>query len=74
MAGRYSRFSKDDAVGLLINHQTGLISGLACDRTPGQFKDNVQAPTDVAKYFMLPDPHTRSQPGHSGAAALGPRP
>lgn len=73
MADRYSRVSKDDAAVLLINHQTGLISGLVRDQTPGQFKDNVQAP-DVTKYFMLPDPHTRSQPGLSGAAALGPRP
>jgi hypothetical protein len=46
---------------------------LVRDQTPEQFKDNVQA-SDVAKYFMLPDPHTRSQPGLSGAAALGPRP
>jgi hypothetical protein len=46
---------------------------LVRDQTPEQFKDNVQAP-DVAKYFMLPDPHTRSQPGLSAAAALGPRP
>jgi hypothetical protein len=74
MADRYSRLSKDDAAVLLINHQTGLISALVCDQTPGQFKDNVQALADVAKYFMLPDPHTRSQPGLSGAAALGPRP
>ena len=73
MADRYNRFSKDDAAALLINHQTGLTSGLVRDQTPEQFQNNVQA-LDVAKYFMLPDPHTRSQPGLSGAAALGPRP
>ncbi len=73
MAHRYNRFSKDDAAVLLINHQTGLASGLVRDQTPKQFQNNVQA-LDVAKYFMLPDPHTRSQPGLSGAAALGPRP
>ena len=48
-----SRLNKDDAVVLLVDHQTGLIS-LVQDFTPNEFKNNVLALADVAKFFELP--------------------
>lgn len=50
---KYNRLSKDDAVVLLIDHQAGLIS-LVQDYSPGEFKNNVLALADVAKFFNLP--------------------
>ena len=49
----YSRLNKDDAVVLLVDHQTGLIS-LVQDFSPNEFKNNVLALADVAKFFNLP--------------------
>ena len=49
----YNRLNKDDAVVLLVDHQTGLIS-LVQDFTPNEFKNNVLALADVAKFFKLP--------------------
>ncbi|HXU92271.1 MAG TPA: hydrolase, partial [Gallionella sp.] len=49
----YSRLSKDDAACLLVDHQSGLIS-LVQDFSPGEFKNNVLALADCAKYFNLP--------------------
>lgn len=49
----YSRLNKDDAVVLLVDHQTGLIS-LVQDFTPNEFKNNVLALADLAKFFELP--------------------
>jgi len=49
----YRRLSKDDAACLLIDHQSGLIS-LVQDFSPGEFKNNVLALADVAKFFELP--------------------
>ena len=49
----YNRVNKDDAVVLLVDHQTGLIS-LVQDFTPNEFKNNVLALADVAKFFELP--------------------
>ena len=49
----YNRLNKDDAVVLLVDHQTGLIS-LVQDFTPNEFKNNVLALADVAKFFDLP--------------------
>lgn len=49
----YSRLNKDDAVVLLVDHQTGLIS-LVQDFSPGEFKNNVLALAASAKYFKLP--------------------
>ena len=49
----YNRLNKDDAVVLLVDHQTGLIS-LVQDFTPNEFKNNVLALADVAKFFELP--------------------
>ncbi|PPC79182.1 hydrolase [Pokkaliibacter plantistimulans] len=49
----YNRLNKDDAVVLLVDHQTGLIS-LVQDFTPNEFKNNVLALADLAKFFQLP--------------------
>lgn len=49
----YNRLNKDDAVVLMVDHQTGLIS-LVQDFTPNEFKNNVLALADVAKFFELP--------------------
>ena len=49
----YRRLSKDDAAVLLIDHQAGLIS-LVQDYPPNEFKNNVLALADVAKFFNLP--------------------
>src|SRR4030042_523232 len=50
---KYTRLSKDDAVCLLVDHQSGLIS-LVQDFSPGEFKNNVLALAAVAKFFQLP--------------------
>ena len=50
---RYHRLSKNDAAVLLVDHQSGLIS-LVQDWSPAEFKDNVLALADVAKFFGLP--------------------
>ncbi|MGV8920153.1 MAG: isochorismate family cysteine hydrolase YcaC [Pseudomonas sp.] len=52
-APTYKRLNKDDAVVLLVDHQTGLIS-LVQDFTPNEFKNNVLALADLAKFFNLP--------------------
>lgn len=50
---QYRRLSRDHAAVLLIDHQSGLIS-LVQDFSPGEFKNNVLALADVAKFFGLP--------------------
>ena len=52
-ATSYARLNKDDAVVLLVDHQTGLIS-LVQDFSPNEFKNNVLALADLAKFFELP--------------------
>ena len=49
----YKRLNKDDAVVLLVDHQTGLIS-LVQDFSPNEFKNNVLALAACGKYFKLP--------------------
>lgn len=49
----YKRLNKDEAVVLLVDHQTGLIS-LVQDFSPNEFKNNVLALADIAKFFNLP--------------------
>ncbi len=49
----YNRLNKDDAAVLLVDHQTGLIS-LVQDFSPNEFKNNVLALGDLAKFFGLP--------------------
>ena len=58
----YNRLNKDDAVVLLVDHQTGLIS-LVQDFSPNEFKNNVLALADVAKFFNLPTILTTSFEG-----------
>ena len=55
----YKRLNKDDAVVLLVDHQTGLIS-LVQDFSPNEFKNNVLALGDIAKFFNLPTVLTTS--------------
>ncbi len=53
MAKPYVRLDKDNAVVLLVDHQTGLLS-LVRDIDPDKFKNNVLALAAAAKYFNLP--------------------
>jgi nicotinamidase-related amidase len=53
MNSTYKRLDKDQAAVLLVDHQAGLLS-LVRDFGPDQFKNNVLALADVAKYFKLP--------------------
>jgi nicotinamidase-related amidase len=50
---KYNRLAKDQAAVLLVDHQTGLFS-LVQDSTPQEFKNNVMALANVARYFKLP--------------------
>ena len=50
---QYKRLDKDDTVVLLIDHQAGLIS-LVQDYSPNEFKNNVLALAESAKFFNLP--------------------
>ena len=49
----YKKLSKDDAVLLLVDHQSGLIS-LVQDFSPDDFKNSVIALADIGKFFKLP--------------------
>lgn len=49
----YRRLDKSDAAVLLVDHQSGLCN-LVGDFTPDEFKNNVLALADAAKYFQLP--------------------
>ena len=50
---KYNRIDKNNAAVLLVDHQAGLIS-LVQDFSPGEFKNNVLALADIAKYYKLP--------------------
>jgi nicotinamidase-related amidase len=52
-ASKYNRLSKDEAVTLFVDQQSGLIS-LVQDYPPGEFKNNVLALASVTKFFKLP--------------------
>ncbi|UNP79343.1 isochorismate family cysteine hydrolase YcaC [Bacillus mycoides] len=54
MPDLYSRLSKSDAAVLLVDHQTGLISSLVRDYGVDEFKNNVLALANTAKFFDLP--------------------
>jgi nicotinamidase-related amidase len=58
----YKRLNKDEAVVLMVDHQTGLIS-LVQDFSPNEFKNNVLALADIAKFFKLPTILTTSFEG-----------
>lgn len=49
----YRKLDKNNAVVLLVDHQAGLIS-LVQDYSPNEFKNNVLALADIAKFFKLP--------------------
>ncbi|MDH4982022.1 isochorismate family cysteine hydrolase YcaC [Hyphomicrobium sp. D-2] len=53
MARAYNRLDRDNAVVLLVDHQSGLLS-LVRDIEPDKFKNNVLALGDLAAYFKLP--------------------
>ena len=53
MTKTYTRLDKNNVAVLLVDHQTGLLS-LVRDIGPDQFKNNVLALADLAKYFNLP--------------------
>jgi len=50
---KYNRLDKDNACVLLVDHQAGLMS-LVQDYGPDEFKNNVLALADLAKFFNLP--------------------
>lgn len=50
---QYRRLDKNDVAVLLVDHQTGL-TNLVRDFSPDDFKNNVLALADAAKYFNLP--------------------
>jgi nicotinamidase-related amidase len=50
---KYRRISKEDAVALFVDHQSGLVS-LVQDFSPAEFKNNILAFGDIAKYYKLP--------------------
>ncbi|APX75768.1 isochorismate family cysteine hydrolase YcaC [Achromobacter insolitus] len=53
MSKPYVKLDKTQAAVLLVDHQVGLLS-LVRDFQPDQFKNNVLALADLAKYFKLP--------------------
>ena len=59
MSKQYARLDKEKAVCLLVDHQTGLFS-LVQDFAPSEFKNNVLALADCAKFFGLPTVLTTS--------------
>lgn len=50
---KYKRLDKNDVAVLLVDHQSGL-TNLVKDFSPDDFKNNVLALADCAKYFKLP--------------------
>lgn len=52
-AFKYNRLDKNNCALLLVDHQTGL-TNLVHDFSPDDFKNNVLALADCAKYFKLP--------------------
>ena len=53
MGTAYKKLSKDDAILLMIDHQSGLIS-LVQDFSPDDFKNSILALADIGKFFNLP--------------------
>jgi nicotinamidase-related amidase len=52
-AFKYNRLDKNNVAVLLVDHQSGL-TNLVQDFSPDDFKNNVLALADAAKYFKLP--------------------
>ncbi|MHA7925501.1 MAG: isochorismate family cysteine hydrolase YcaC [Marinobacter sp.] len=53
MAFKYERLDKDNVVLLMVDHQAGLLS-LVRDFSPDDFKNNVLALADIARFFEIP--------------------
>ncbi|GEK72400.1 MULTISPECIES: isochorismate family cysteine hydrolase YcaC [Halomonas] len=53
MSFTYNRLDKDDVALLMVDHQAGLLS-LVRDFSPDDFKNNVLALADIAKFFDIP--------------------
>ncbi|MBH3654187.1 hydrolase [Pseudomonas aeruginosa] len=53
MSFTYKRLDKNDAAVLFVDHQAGLLS-LVRDFSPDEFKNNVLALADIARFFNLP--------------------
>ncbi|PAU87311.1 hydrolase [Pseudomonas sp. WN033] len=53
MAFQYKRLDKNDVALLMVDHQSGLLS-LVRDFSPDDFKNNVLALADIAKFFNIP--------------------
>ncbi|MBF8223341.1 isochorismate family cysteine hydrolase YcaC [Halomonas sp. 328] len=53
MSFTYNRLNKDDVALLMVDHQAGLLS-LVRDYSPDDFKNNVLALADIAKFFDIP--------------------
>ncbi|MCC6143741.1 MAG: hydrolase [Candidatus Hydrogenedentes bacterium] len=50
---KYRRLDRNDAAVLLVDHQSGLCN-IVGDFSPDDFKNNILALADAAKYFELP--------------------
>lgn len=50
---KYNRLDKNDVAVLLVDHQSGLTNCVQ-DFSPDDFKNNVLALANAAKYFNLP--------------------
>ncbi len=50
---KYKRLDKNDAAVLLVDHQSGLLNMIQ-DYSPSEFKNNVLALANIAKFFNLP--------------------
>lgn len=55
----YNRLDKNNVAVLLVDHQSGL-TNVVQDFSPDDFKNNVLAFADAAKYFKLPTTLTTS--------------
>ncbi|MGV8546667.1 hydrolase, partial [Pseudomonas aeruginosa] len=53
MSFTYNRLDKNDAAVLFVYHQAGLLS-LVRYFSPDEFKNNVLALADIARFFNLP--------------------
>ena len=53
MSFTYKRLDKSNVAVLLVDHQTGL-TNLVQDFSPDEFRNNVRALADAAKFFNLP--------------------
>jgi nicotinamidase-related amidase len=53
MSFTYNRLNKDDVALLMVDHQSGLLS-LVRDFSPDDFKNNVIALADIARFFNIP--------------------